>query len=143
MAWKVISTNFIFSKYKKRKKFSLRKALTGYSKFLWPLSSLHCIISLSFCSFLYSGVHVDKFRYSVDDVIVTQKGSNENRNIWAGLYEPTEICSIVWKGHKIRPKQPNGDYFSSENFNTRVIFQNSLIFSLPSTKVHHHNAGIV
>ena len=36
-------------------------------------------ISLSFCSFLYNGVYLDKLKLSVSDVIVSQKkGSNGN-----------------------------------------------------------------
>ena len=39
-------------------------------------SSIHWLILLSFCSFLYSGVYYDVFKLSAGDVIVSQKGSN-------------------------------------------------------------------
>ena len=38
-------------------------------------SSLHCNISLSFCSFLYSGVYFDQLKLTVNDLIVSQEDS--------------------------------------------------------------------
>ena len=43
-------------------------------------SSLHCIIPLSFCLFLY-GVCIDKLKLYVYDVRVSQKGSNGDRKL--------------------------------------------------------------
>ena len=40
------------------------------------LSSLHCNISLSFCSFLYNGVCFVGLKLSVRDVMLSQKSSN-------------------------------------------------------------------
>ena len=40
------------------------------------LSILHWLILHSFCSFLYDGVNYDVLKLSVDDIIVSQKGSN-------------------------------------------------------------------
>ena len=36
-------------------------------------SSLHCNISLIFCSFLYSGVCYDQIKLSINDIIILQK----------------------------------------------------------------------
>ena len=44
-------------------------------------SSLHWIISLSFCSFLYNGVCNDGLKLSVDDVAVIKKGNNGDRKL--------------------------------------------------------------
>ena len=41
-----------------------------------PISSLHWIISLSFCLFSYNGVCQVVLKLSITDVIVSQKGSN-------------------------------------------------------------------
>ena len=51
--------------------------------FRWELniSSLHWIISLSFCSFLYNEVYYDVFKLSVCDFIVTQKRSHWTRKV--------------------------------------------------------------
>ena len=38
--------------------------------------SLHRLILLSFCSFLYNAVYYDVLKLSVYDVIFSQKGSN-------------------------------------------------------------------
>ena len=38
-------------------------------------SSLHCSFSLLFCSLLYYGVYCNQLKLSVNDVIVSQKGS--------------------------------------------------------------------
>ena len=47
------------------------------STWIWvQRSSLHLSISLSFCSFLYSGVCLDILKLSVSDITVSQKGSN-------------------------------------------------------------------
>ena len=45
------------------------------------LSSLHWIISLSFCSFLYNGVCFVLLKLSVSGVIASQKGSNGDRKL--------------------------------------------------------------
>ena len=45
------------------------------------LSSLSCIISLSFCLFSYSGVYYYGLKLSAIDVIVYQKSSNGDRKL--------------------------------------------------------------
>ena len=45
------------------------------------LSSLHCIIYLSFCSFLYNGAYFDGLKLSVNDITVSQKGYNGHRKL--------------------------------------------------------------
>ena len=40
------------------------------------ISSLHCNISLSLCSFSYNGVCFGRLKLSADDTIVSQNGSN-------------------------------------------------------------------
>ena len=52
------------------------------------VSSLHCNISLSFCSFLYNGVYFNRLKLSVNDVIVNQKRFQWRRKatiLWVGL----------------------------------------------------------
>ena len=45
--------------------------LSCVSKASIPESSLHCNISLSFCSFLYKGVRFNRLKLSVSDVRLT------------------------------------------------------------------------
>ena len=52
-------------------------------------SSLHCNISLSFCSLSYNGVCYNLLKLSVSDVIVSQKGSNIFINVCV-RYEGTK-----------------------------------------------------
>ena len=42
--------------------------LSCVSKASIPQSSLHCNISLSFCSFLYNGVRFNRLKLSVSDI---------------------------------------------------------------------------
>ena len=48
-------------------------------------SSSHWTFSLSSCSFLYNGVCYDELQLLVSDVIVSQKGSNGDGIMMAGL----------------------------------------------------------
>ena len=52
----------------------------------WKEFKQHCIISLSFWSFLYNGVCFDVFKLSVSDVIVSQKDSNGDRSACVSGY---------------------------------------------------------
>ena len=49
---------------------------TDEIEFHLRVSSLHWLILLSFCSFLYNGVWYKVFKLSENDVIVSLKGSN-------------------------------------------------------------------
>ena len=70
---------------------------------IYSISSLHWDISLSFCSFTYNGVRFDvflfMFLYMMPQLVKMVSMETESYN-----------HSIVRKGHKIKPKQPNGDY---------------------------------
>ena len=100
-------------------------------------SSLHCNISLSFCSFSYNEVYFDGIKLSVNDVIDSQKGSNGNGKLKFNGRDYNFTCTLcaklrlwakmllkmsahfdhgtysnVQKGHKIKQKWTNGDYCS-------------------------------
>ena len=49
------------------------------------LSGLHCIFSLSLCLFSYFEVYFNRLKLSVDDIIVSQKGSNGDGKL--GFYK--------------------------------------------------------
>ena len=62
-----------------------------------PLSSLHCSTSLSFCSFSYNGVCFDNLKLSVNDVIVNQKGSNQDEKLQFFGRDYNFTCTLCTK----------------------------------------------
>ena len=74
------------------------------------LSSLHWIISLSFCSFSYKGLCFVKLKLSVSDVIVSQKGSNGDRKLHFFGRDYDFNCTLCTKLHLWAKIQSNGDY---------------------------------
>ena len=101
------------------------------------LSSLHCIISLSFCSFSYNGVCYDKLKLSVDDIIVSQKGSNGDRKLHGTLNEPREIHSILQKEYRIKTKIVQWRLLFVKAFVTRTILE-----GFHSLRIKHNTVGI-
>ena len=68
-------------------------------------SSLHWIISLSFCSFSYNGVCFEQLKHYVSDVTVGQKGMILPNFLWVRLVNNMNkkhgAKNCVWLGKKM------------------------------------------